>query len=83
MSISLRLDDQMAGRLEELARRKGISKSELVRQCLTEYLVSHQHQVSPWELGKDLFGRVGSGQGDLSCRASQIAAEKMRARRLG
>ena len=88
MALSLRLDEQTAQQLEDLAREKGLSKSELVRQCLAEYLSQQQQRLSPWELGKDLFGRAASGRGDLSRKAEQIVQEKivqekMRAKRGG
>lgn len=83
MTISLRLDDQTARQLEEIARHRGLSKSEVVRRCLAEYLGEHQQQLSPWELGKDLFGRAASGHGDLSRESEQIVKEKIRAKRRG
>ena len=83
MTISLRLDDQTAGQLEEAARQQGISQSELIRQCLSAYLGNQQQQLSPWELGKDVFGRSGSGRGDLSRKSEQIVKEKIRAKRRG
>jgi hypothetical protein len=36
---------------------------------------------SAWELGKDLFGKHGSGLGDLSRRRKKLVSEKIRARR--
>ena len=81
MTVSVRLDDYTARRLEEVARQKGISKSEVIRQCLSDYLGNRQHQLSPWELGKDLFGRSASGRGDLSRESKQIVKEKTRAKR--
>jgi hypothetical protein len=83
MTVSLRLDDQTAQRLEEIARQKGVSKSDVIRQCLAEYLGHQQPPLSPWELGKDLFGRSGSGRGDLSRKSDQIVREKIRAQRRG
>ena len=83
MTISLRLDEQTARRLEEIARQKGLSKSEVIRHCLAEYLGNQQQQLSPWELGKDLFGRAASGRGELSRESKQIVKEKFRAKRRG
>ena len=81
MTLSLRLDDQTARQLEEIARQSGLSKSEVIRHCLAEYLGNQQPQLSPWELGKDLFGRAASGRGDLSRKSEQIVQEKIRAKR--
>ena len=80
MAISLRLDDQVARKLALAAKAQGISKSELVRKCLENYLAGQESQPNAWELGKPLFGCFKSGKGDLSVRAKEIAKERIRAR---
>ena len=81
MTISLRLDERLTRRLVSVARARGISKSELIRKCLDEYLAGEEQRPTAWELGKHLFGCYKSGQGDLSVRAAQIARERIHARR--
>jgi hypothetical protein len=81
MTISLRLDDRLARRLASIAQAAGISKSELIRNCLDEYLAGRNQEPTAWELGKQLFGCYKSGQGDLSVRAKQIVQERIHARR--
>jgi hypothetical protein len=81
MTISLRLDDKLARKLERLARARGMSKSELIRQCLLEYFEVNDQRPTPWELGKDLFGCYKSGQGDLSARAKEIMRERIHGKR--
>jgi Ribbon-helix-helix protein, copG family len=81
MTISLRLDDQLTRRLATVAKARGISKSELIRRCLHEYLAGEEQQPTAWELGQHLFGCFDSGQGDLSVRAKEIARERIHARR--
>ena len=76
MTISLRLDDQLTRKLAATAKAKGISKSELIRKCLSEYLADEDKAPTAWELGKDLFGCYDSGQGDQSVRAKEIAKER-------
>jgi metal-responsive CopG/Arc/MetJ family transcriptional regulator len=80
MTISLRLDDDLTRRLATVAKAKGISKSELIRQCLHEYLASTEQQPTAWELGRHLFGCFDSGKGDLSERAKEVAREQIRAK---
>ena len=80
MTISLRLDPDLAARLEAVAEREGVSKSELIRQCLSEFLARQQHRPDAWELGKDLFGKVGSGQDGLARSRKQIVKERLHAR---
>jgi Arc/MetJ-type ribon-helix-helix transcriptional regulator len=72
MTISLRLDEQLARRLEAAAKSRGLSKSDLIRRCLDEYLGKRDQQPTAWELGQHLFGRDGSGRGDLSERCEEL-----------
>ena len=81
MSISLRLDDHLSRKLAILAKAKGISKSELIRQCLQDHLDKVERAPTAWELGKDLFGCYKSGRGDLSVKAPQIVRARIHARR--
>ena len=80
MTISLRVDKQLARRLEAAARARGLSKSELLRQCLEEYLSRNDKQPTAWELGKDLFGCYDSGLGHLSERAEEIVKQRIHAK---
>ena len=80
MTISLRLDSQLAKRLDAAAGAKGVSKSELIRRCLDEYLENEDQRPTAWEMGKHLFGRHGSGRSDLSKNSEQILRERFRAK---
>ena len=80
MTVSLRLDELLAKRLEVAAKARGISKSELIRQCLDDYLSNGDQQPSVWEQGKHLFGRHGSGRSDLSEKCEDILRERFRAK---
>jgi hypothetical protein len=79
--LTLRLNKELESALDTAAARAGISKSELVRQCLEEFLADKQPANLAWELGKDLFGTHGSGRGDLSRRRKELIREKIHARR--
>ena len=80
MTISLRLDRELSQRLEAAARLKGVSKSELIRRCLKEYLDRDEQKPTAWELGKDLFGCYDSASGDLSERVDQIVRDRIHAK---
>jgi predicted DNA-binding protein len=81
MTISLRLDAALTRVLNSVAKARGVSKSELIRECLGKYLADEGQELTAWELGKNLFGRFNSGKGDLSTRAKEIARERLRASR--
>lgn len=78
MTITVRLDPKTDEALSLAAKQRGLTKSELVRLCLQQYL--DQNGRSAWELGKDLFGKYGSDCADLARNAKRIAGERMRAK---
>jgi len=87
MTINVRLDKELERALVALARREGLTKSDILRLCLKEFLARKLRSTTPWELGKGVFGKFASGRSDLSSRRKAIIREKVRAkkdrRRLG
>lgn len=86
MAISLRVSKQLERRIDQAASVAGLSKSEYIRQCVEAALDEIEKRPSPYELGKDLFGKYGSGRGDLARNAEkyvkEIIREKANRRRL-
>ena len=66
-TISLKMPETLAIRLENTARRRGVSKSTLIRAALEAYLQADRAQRPESALSRaaDLVG-VLSGPGDLS-----------------
>ena len=81
--ISVRLDKSLEVRLTRAASAKGLSKSEYLRKILVENLEKEAGEESPWELGKDLFGRFGSGRSDLSVNRKALFRDKIHAKLRG
>jgi hypothetical protein len=81
MTISVRLDQETARALEKAAAASGLSKSDLLRRCLAEFLSREQPRQLAWELGKHLFGRFGSGRSDLSQGRKRVIRAKIHARK--
>ncbi|MGD9856202.1 MAG: ribbon-helix-helix protein, CopG family [Planctomycetaceae bacterium] len=80
-TVSLRLHKNLAKRLERAAKAAGVSKSEFLRQCLSDRLNGEtQPRPTAWELGKDLFGCFDSGDGTLSERADEVVRERIHAK---
>ena len=77
MTISFRLDQELKEKLDSLARARGVSRSDVIRECLEAFL-SREHRPSAWELGKELFGRIGSGHRTLARDRKQIVKERIR-----
>lgn len=78
--ITLRLDPTLEQEINNLAKHLGLSKSELVRKSLVEYIGKINKQ-NAWEAGQDLFGKYASGKGNLSANRKEILKEKLRTKR--
>lgn len=83
MTLTVKLDRKLEQALARRSIERGVPKSAVVKRALAEYLA--KEPVSAYEAGKDLFGRHGSGEGDLSVRRREryagIADAKRRRRR--
>jgi len=78
--ITLRLDPKLEKTINDVAHRLGVSKSELIRKSVSEY-IDKLEKPSPWELGSDIFGKYASGQNNLSKDRKALIKEKIRAKR--
>ena len=78
--ITLRLDTELEKAINNTAKNLGLTKSELIRKSIREYLTKLK-KPTPWETGEDLFGKYSSGRGDLSTRRKDLIKDKLRAKR--
>ncbi len=78
--ITLRLDLQLEQTINNIAHQMGVTKSELIRKSITEF-INNLEKPSAWELGNDLFGKYASGQDNLSSDRKVLIKEKIRAKR--
>jgi hypothetical protein len=81
--ISVRLNNQLEKLLEQTAKDKSTSKSQIIKESLIHYfnmLKQEQKQKTPYELGSDLFGKYSSGKDDLSTTYKQKLKEKINAK---
>lgn len=76
--ISLRLSTDLEDKLNQIAKNENISKSEIVKKALILYFEDYQKTHSPYDLGADLFGKFGSGNGSLSQNYKNILKGKLR-----
>ena len=78
--VTIRLPDEMEAQLEALTHIENTTKTEVIRTALSEYIEKHLHKKTPYELGRDLFGKYGSEDSDRSIsykeRIKKILHEK-------
>jgi hypothetical protein len=78
--ISIRLPKELEERLNLLSAKENVTKSEIVKEALAEYFAKKEKLASPFDLGKDLFGKYGSGTGTLSTEYKKKVREKIHAK---
>ncbi|MBC8412059.1 MAG: CopG family transcriptional regulator [Nitrospira sp.] len=78
--ITLRLDPELEKNVQNMAKKLGVTKSELIRKSIAEYISKTVHP-SPWEVGESYFGKYSSGQGNLSSDRKALLKTKLAAKR--
>ncbi len=81
MSNIIRLTKTIESQLQQAATMEQTTKTELIKRILMQFLNStkgRQTTTSPYELGKEYFGKYGSGRNDLSANRKKILKGKIR-----
>ena len=78
--ITLRLDSKLEKTINETAINLGLSKSELIRRSILDY-IEKLDKPSAWEAGKEFFGKYSSGYSNLSSDRKNILKKKIKAKR--
>ncbi len=78
--ITLRLDSKLEQSINNTAKYLGLTKSELIRKSIKEYL-EKLNSPNAWETGEDLFGKYSSGLRDLSANRKELLKNKIKAKR--
>lgn len=84
--LTVKMEAELERELEAAARAAGLTKSEFVRRGLHDAIARTRKRVkpTPWDLGKDLFGKVASGNPELSrTRARDLIAARRHAKAAG
>jgi predicted transcriptional regulator len=79
--LTLRLDPKTRQRLERIARRKQLSKSEIVRQAIDAWADRQEPVASPYEVLADLIGVVRGGKANRSAQTGRSFAQLLKKRR--
>ncbi|NBC03711.1 MAG: ribbon-helix-helix protein, CopG family [Bacteroidetes bacterium] len=77
---SVRLPDKIEKELKSLAEQKKVSRSNIIKEALVEYISKEKKYNRPYDIGKQYFGKRGSGEKDRSTtyksRIKEIIREK-------
>jgi RHH-type transcriptional regulator, rel operon repressor / antitoxin RelB len=79
MTISIHLPKKLEANLRSRARARGITLSDFVREAIVEK--RRRKPLSPYERGKHLFGKYGSGRTDLSTARKTLLDEAISGKR--
>ena len=78
--ITIDLDPKLEQSVQHTAEILDMTISELIHESLSEYLCELS-KPSPWELGKNYFGKYSSGRGNLAADRKQLLKSKIKAKR--
>lgn len=79
--VTLRLDQKTRREIARAARRKGISRSEVIRRALKSWTGLAEREESPYLLIADLVGVVKGGNPRRSEKSGKQLRERLAARR--
>ncbi|NBC64029.1 MAG: ribbon-helix-helix protein, CopG family [Bacteroidetes bacterium] len=75
---SVRLPDEIEKELKSLAEQKKVSRSNIIKEALVEYISKEKKYNRPYDIGKQYFGKRGSGEKDRSTTYKSRIKEKIR-----
>jgi len=78
--ITLRLDPKLEQDINNTAKILGLSKSELIRRSIHDYIGKLSKQ-NAWEIGEELFGKYSSGLSNLATDRKELIKNKIKAKR--
>ena len=78
--VSIRLDTQIRRRVGQIAKRKHVSASEVIREAI-EAWVEGQENLSPFDAMKDLIGSVRGGNPKRSVGGAREISKLLNDRR--
>jgi len=74
---TVRLTKELEAKIENVSQNEHITKSDIIKQALESYLAVYYCEKTPYELGKHLFGKHGSGKKDGSTGYKKLIKGKI------
>ena len=59
---SVRLPEEIEKELKSLSEQKKVSRSNIIKEALVEYISREKQYNRPYDTGKQYFGKRGSGE---------------------
>lgn len=75
---SVRLPEEIEKELKSLSEQKKVSRSNIIKEALVEYISKEKKFNRPYETGKQYFGTRGSGEKNRSITYKSRIKEKIR-----
>jgi len=72
-----RLPTEINNKLHILARVKGKTKSDIIKESIEMYYAQEENEIDSYTLGEPYFGKYASGEGDLSTTYKERVKEKI------
>ena len=77
---TVRLPTEIESKLTIFAEKRHKSKSEIIKEALTNLFYKEEIEKDSFELGEEYFGKYGSGDGTLSVSYKQKLKDKIHAK---
>lgn len=78
MSVSVRLPESIANKLAAYCQARRISKTEVIKKALDQFLAAEVRQPTPYELGKRGFGSDRTNSGYIARQSKESLRKKFR-----
>ncbi|MBT3274640.1 MAG: ribbon-helix-helix protein, CopG family [Spirochaetales bacterium] len=75
--LTVRLPSDLETEINKLATIEKRTKSDIIKEALQEYIDSRQKGNSSYKLGRDLFGKVSSGEPSRSKTYKKRVKDKL------
>jgi predicted DNA-binding protein len=72
-----RLPREINNKLHILARVKGKTKSDIIKESIEIYYAQEENEIDSYTLGEPYFGKYSFGEGDLSTTYKERIREKL------
>ena len=76
--LAVRLSDELEKKLQKYAKKSNQTKTDVVKEALNLlFKMQEEQKETPYQLGKELFGKYGSNKRNLSTTYKSKLKEKL------